>query len=204
MEVHGTAGDTECAHGGSEQKEKSALALSTDELEEFTLSCIVCRNDIPLGRAKRRKQTCSVQCFDKMKAWYKYQALKRKCPACHAPYSEKQRADFRQWRMETGQLRAKAGRPPKTVDTKAPGQDSISKSDLTSEEINHAHDQGVRTIDCNTLTGDADVNQCTGWQGNSATSGELDNRDEHGRGDDSESVHADPAFIGTGAIGQRA
>lgn len=67
---------------------------------------------MPRGRATRRKDTCTVECYDKLKQWRKHLQGQRKCNTCLAPYTDKQRAEFRLWRQETGGLRVKRGKPP--------------------------------------------------------------------------------------------
>lgn len=86
--------------------------LTEVELNAFGLRCLVCGDPIPWDRARRRKDTCSVEHFDLVKQWRKHLMYTRKCHACHAPYSLKQREEFRRWRQSTGQLEMKSGRPP--------------------------------------------------------------------------------------------
>lgn len=86
--------------------------LTPEELEAVQLRCVVCGSDVPRGRATRRKDTCTVECYDKLKQWRKHLQGQRKCNTCLAPYTDKQRAEFRLWRQETGGLRVKRGKPP--------------------------------------------------------------------------------------------
>jgi hypothetical protein len=92
--------------------ETKPTPLTHEELEAIQLRCVVCGNEVPRGRATRRKDTCTVECYDKLKQWRKHLQGQRKCNTCLAPYTEKQRAEFRLWRQETGGLRVKRGKPP--------------------------------------------------------------------------------------------
>jgi hypothetical protein len=83
-----------------------------EELSQLVLRCVVCTGPVPDARSRRRKDTCSVECYDKLKQWRKHLQATRKCPSCLAPYTEKQRAEFRRWRQAEGSLRVTKGRPP--------------------------------------------------------------------------------------------
>jgi hypothetical protein len=110
--------------------------LSPEELEAFTLNCIVCTHPIPPNRATRRKETCSIECYDKLRQWRRHLMSRRKCLHCLAPYTEQQVAEFRRWRQETQGMRLKQGRPKrdpvKPVDTAPPERDSISADQATT------------------------------------------------------------------------
>lgn len=86
--------------------------LTTEQLDRFTLRCVVCRNEVPKNRATRRKDTCTVECYNQLKQWRKHLQMTRRCNSCLAPYTERQRAEFKLWRQQTGGLRISRGRPP--------------------------------------------------------------------------------------------
>ena len=92
--------------------------LTPEQLNAFALRCVVCGKDVPKNRATRRKDTCSVECYDHLKQWRKHLQNSRRCQSCLAPYTERQRAEFRLWRQETGSLRVKRGRPPLALEKK--------------------------------------------------------------------------------------
>ena len=117
---------------GPPRKEK----LTHEELENFWPYCVVCTVPIPMARAKRRHVTCSPECIGKLRQWRRYLLSTRKCLACLAPYTPKQRAEFKAWRIATGQQAVKRGmklgqkkrkpEAPKEVDTEPVERDSIS------------------------------------------------------------------------------
>jgi hypothetical protein len=91
------------------------VVMSPGELENFSLLCVVCGGEIPKARAHRRSRgsasdTCCAEHFDLVKQWRKHMARNYLCHSCLAPYSLKQREDFRRWRVETGQMRGKRGK----------------------------------------------------------------------------------------------
>lgn len=88
------------------------IPLTVEELESLALKCTVCGGDIPPERARRRNySTCSKEHGDILRQRNKHLLRRRRCNSCLAPYTEKQRAEFKRWRKSTGQLREKAGRP---------------------------------------------------------------------------------------------
>ena len=92
--------------------EQEKPELTAEELDRFTLRCVVCSSEVPKNRASRRKDTCSVECYSQLKQWRKHLQATRRCNSCLAPYTEKQRAEFKLWRQQSGGLRISRGRPP--------------------------------------------------------------------------------------------
>lgn len=114
--------------------------LTLEELEAFTLRCVACTAPVPQGRATRRKDTCSVECYNKLKQWRRWLQSLRKCNSCLRPCTPKQRAEFKLWQQQTQGLRAKRGNPtslprkPKkqeVVDTAEPESNSIAADHAT-------------------------------------------------------------------------
>jgi hypothetical protein len=92
--------------------------LTTEELNAFNLRCVVCSNDVPKNRATRHKDTCSPECYATLKQWRKYLQNTRQCRFCWRPCTERQRAEWKLWKQETGGLRVNRGRPPLTKENK--------------------------------------------------------------------------------------
>jgi hypothetical protein len=95
------------------------------------LKCVVCTGEIPGGRVRRRKDTCSPECYDLLRH-YKASLFKQwRCPTCLSPNTPKEREEFKLWRQETQGRRLKRGKPPKPVDTAPAERDSISATTET-------------------------------------------------------------------------
>lgn len=110
--------------------------LSAEELDSFTPKCIVCGGEIPPVRARRRKySTCSKEHSEVLRQWNKHLLHTRRCNTCMAPYTEKQRAEFRLWRRSTGQVREKAGRPAVSKENRL-----VLTLELTVEALRDAKD----------------------------------------------------------------
>ena len=104
---------------------------SPETLAAMHLNCVVCKQEIPGGRVRRRKDTCSPECYDLLRH-YKASLFKQwRCPTCLSPNTPKEREEFKLWRQETQGRRLKRGKPPKAVDTAPAERDSISATTET-------------------------------------------------------------------------
>lgn len=79
------------------------------------LFCSICTAEIPEARARRRTQTCSEKCKNKLDAIRERQSADRKCPLCLHPSSQEERASFRQWRVSRGELKSAVAVPRELV-----------------------------------------------------------------------------------------
>jgi len=95
-----------------------SIVYGREELKTLALRCVMCTAEVPDSRSRRRKDTCSVECYEKLRQWRKYLLSTRKCISCLAPYTEKQREEFRRWRQAEGSLRVTKGRPPLAIEAK--------------------------------------------------------------------------------------
>lgn len=86
---------------------------TSDPIEAMQLRCIVCTNPVPAKRAtSRSKNTCSPECYKRLKQFHALQLQRVKCPACYHPSTPEERKDFREWRKHRGDVREGRGRPP--------------------------------------------------------------------------------------------
>lgn len=96
------------------QPESYAERILAMGIENFKPRCVVCTLEVPPKRAtSRMKDTCSSECHKVLKAFKKFNILRRHCPACYHPSSPEERADFIRWRKSRGDRREKVGRPSK-------------------------------------------------------------------------------------------
>jgi hypothetical protein len=100
-----------------EIKPKVAEALAN--IAAFTPACVVCGDPVPRKRATgRSKDTCSPGCHRVLRAFRKYVNDSSYCPSCRHPCSPEERADFRRWRKDRGEVREKPGRPKESEEAK--------------------------------------------------------------------------------------
>lgn len=83
------------------------------EAAEDVIFCVICQDPIPEARARRQTSTCSEKCKNKLDAIRDRQRAARKCPLCLHPSTPEERAEFRLWRAQRGDVR--------TSDRRAPG-----------------------------------------------------------------------------------
>lgn len=101
---------------------------SPEQIAAVHLKCTVCTTDIPEGRIRRRKDTCSAECYNLLLHYKKTLFKQWRCPTCLSPNTPQEREDYKRWRQETQGRRPKRGKPPKVkpVDTEPAERDSIS------------------------------------------------------------------------------
>lgn len=68
--------------------------------------CQICTQPIPEKRRTRATSVCSEKCKDKLDAIRARQRAVRKCTLCLHPSTPEERAEFRQWRYERGDLKS--------------------------------------------------------------------------------------------------
>lgn len=87
--------------------------LIPNGIEQLILRCVVCSNEVPRKRATgRSRNTCSKECNAVYRSFRTYLVRSMRCPACYHPSTPDERKDFREWRKNRGDIRAKKGRPP--------------------------------------------------------------------------------------------
>lgn len=70
--------------------------------------CQICRALIPEKRRTRATSVCSEKCKNKLDGIRQRQRATRKCNLCLHPSTPEERAEFRQWRFERGDLKSAA------------------------------------------------------------------------------------------------
>lgn len=80
-----------------------ALGLTDDS---DALFCVVCTNPIPEGRNRRQTATCSEKCKNRLDTIRAHQKASKRCPACLHPSTPEERAEFRAWRAQRGDIRS--------------------------------------------------------------------------------------------------
>src|SRR4051794_39713887 len=68
--------------------------------------CQICTKLIDKKRAARATSVCSEKCKNKLDGIRARQRANRKCHACLHPSSPAERAEFRQWRFERGDIKS--------------------------------------------------------------------------------------------------
>lgn len=91
---------------------EEVLALIPDGIENFVLSCTVCR--LPLPSSRRTVGDHAGACHKVRVLLRRYQIRLKRCIACLHPSTPAEREDFKAWRRSRGQLRASGGRPKKS------------------------------------------------------------------------------------------
>jgi hypothetical protein len=124
----------------------------------MTLACIVCKQDIPDGRARRRSETCSLECNNALRRFRREVLMTGKCPHCLHPATAEERERFRKWRISEGR-KAQRGNPHTGAKEKrlaiAMG-DALQVLKERREEFAQAHSQ--LNMDGNPDTATVDAN----------------------------------------------
>lgn len=91
--------------------------LIPNGIENLTLRCVVCTNEVPKKRARgRSKDTCGTECNKILRDYRKWVIRSSHCPTCYHPSTPEERKLFLQWRKSRGDRREGRGRPPAQTD----------------------------------------------------------------------------------------
>jgi predicted nucleic acid-binding Zn ribbon protein len=88
------------------QEEQEGALEAQHEPSEETLHCIICQSRIDPVRARRQTSTCSEKCKNRLDVIRAHQRATKRCPYCLNPSTPEERASFRVWRAERGDLRS--------------------------------------------------------------------------------------------------
>jgi predicted nucleic acid-binding Zn ribbon protein len=88
-----------------QQEQEGALDAQQEATEE-TLHCTICQAAIDPVRARRQTSTCSEKCKNRLDVIRAHQRATKRCPYCLNPSTPEERAAFRVWRAERGDLRS--------------------------------------------------------------------------------------------------
>lgn len=69
-------------------------------LDSVPVYCVVCANEVPLERKKKRSVTCSEDHQRIRKNHLRASKELKKCKYCNQPATPEERADFKAWRRE--------------------------------------------------------------------------------------------------------
>lgn len=67
------------------------------EVEE-KIFCVMCKNEVPVERLKRRSITCTDACSKARTRHLHRRVDRKKCRYCMQPSTPEERADFKAWR----------------------------------------------------------------------------------------------------------
>ena len=73
---------------------------------EYSLDvfCVVCREQVPEDRKRRRATTCSKLCAQRRDKYLRAKTNAKKCRFCGHPCTPEDRASYRAWRKSMRQL----------------------------------------------------------------------------------------------------
>lgn len=69
-------------------------------LDELAIYCVMCGEEVPLDRKKRRAVTCGENCAKQRNDYLRDRKELRKCKYCGNPSSAEERDEFRAWRRD--------------------------------------------------------------------------------------------------------
>jgi hypothetical protein len=67
-------------------------------LDHIKVWCVVCGDDVPEDRKRRRSTTCSKLCAARRNKYLRARTDAKKCRFCGQPCTDEEKASYRAWR----------------------------------------------------------------------------------------------------------
>jgi hypothetical protein len=67
-------------------------------LDDVKVWCVVCGDEVPLERKRRRSITCRKECATERNRYLRKRADAKKCRFCGQPCTDEEKASYRAWR----------------------------------------------------------------------------------------------------------